>query len=176
MRRPLAARALRWMAALTWLAAAALAQAEGRLQDWTGAPAAPPLELRSLDGQTVALAALRGRLVVVSFWATWCPPCVEELPSLARLQKELGGAGLTVLAVNYMEGPPRIHGFLEKHPVDLTILRDADGGVARAWKTRFFPSTYVVDPEGRIRLVARGELDWAAPVVIERLRPLLPKP
>lgn len=162
---------------LAWLLAAALAQAESaaaRLQDWSGEPTAPALELRSLDGRSVSLAELRGRVVVVSFWATWCPPCVEELPSLARLQRELGGAGLTVLAVNYMEGPPRIRTFLEKHPVDLTILRDADGGAARAWKTRFFPSTYVIDPAGRIRLVARGELDWASPAVIARLRALLP--
>lgn len=175
MRRPIAWRALAVLALAVLLAGAALARAEDRLQPWSGAPAAPPLELRGLDGHTVSLAALRGRVVVVSFWATWCPPCVEELPSLARLQKQLGGAGLTVLAVNYMEGPPRIRGFLEKHPVDLSILRDADGGAARAWTTRFFPSTYVIDPEGDIRYVARGELDWATPAVVARLRPLLPR-
>ena len=140
-----------------------------------GPRGAPPLELRTLDGQPLALADLRGKVVLVNFWATWCEPCVEEMPSLQRLRDRLGAARCEVLAVNYQEGEPRIRAFLQKVPLDLPIVRDTDGGVARAWKVRIFPTTFVVDADQSIRYLLTGGLDWAEPAVERRIRALLPR-
>jgi thiol-disulfide isomerase/thioredoxin len=135
------------------------------------APLAPPFALRTLDGAPLAFEALLGRLLVVNFWATWCAPCVEELPSLERLQDALG-ARATVLLVNQQEGEPRIRQFLARLPIRLPIVRDTDGAVTRAWDAIFLPTTVVVDVRGRRRLLARGALDWTRPLVLRRLRTL----
>lgn len=173
IRPPCVASGLRlFVIAFALLAAPLAARAQATLQPWSGTPEAPPIELRSLDGQALALAQYRGRVVVVNFWATWCEPCVEEMPSLQRLREDLAGEAFEILAVNYQEGEPRIRAFLNKVPLTIPILRDTDGGVARAWKVRIFPSSFVIDPEGRIRYVLVGSLDWTAPEIQKTLRSL----
>ena len=157
------------------LGLAQAARAQPALQPWSGPPDAPPFELRTLDGQPLALADLRGKVVLVNFWATWCEPCVEEMPSLQRLRDRLGAARCEVLAVNYQEGEPRIRTLLQKVPLDFPIVRDTDGGVARAWKVRIFPTTFVVDAEQAVRFLLTGSLDWTEPVVERRIRALLPR-
>jgi thiol-disulfide isomerase/thioredoxin len=160
-----------WVLAwLLLLAAAPTLAADAVLQPW--APPPPPsFALRGLDGRTVDLAALRGKLVLVNFWATWCAPCVEELPSLQHLRLEFGDE-LEIVAVNLQEGEPRIRAFLERSSIDLTIVRDTDGAVARAWGVRLFPTSIVIDAHGTPRWIARGALDWMAPPVLARLRAL----
>ena len=149
------------------------AHAQPRLQPWSGEPAAPPLELHSLDGQPLSLSNLRGKVVLVNFWATWCEPCVEEMPSMQRLRERLAQRPFEILAVNHQEGRPRIRAFLEKVPVAFPIVRDTDGGVARAWKVRIFPSSFVVDAQGNIRLQLVGSTDWSSSAVVAQLEPLL---
>lgn len=168
-----AQHALRLILAVAAFACAVGAAAQATLQPWSGAPAAPALELRDLDGRPASLAALRGKVVLVNFWATWCEPCVEEMPSLQRLRDRLGTARFEVLAVNYQEGEPRIRAFLQKVPVDFPIVHDTDGGVARTWKARVFPASFVVDAQQRIRYTAIGALDWSAPDIEQRVRALL---
>lgn len=169
-------RAARAAAVALLLALAhALAWAQGALRPWTASAAAPPIELKTLDGTPLALADLRGKVVVVNFWATWCEPCVEEMPSLQRLYQKLRGAPFEILAVNYQEGVPRIRAFLQKVPVDFPIVRDTDGAVARVWNARVFPSSYVVDGAGNIRYALVGSIDWSAPAVEKTLRALMAK-
>lgn len=161
-----------WVALLAAaLPLAAFAQAV--LEPWTGQPAAPPIELRTLDGRAFSLADLKGRVVIVNFWATWCEPCIEEMPSLERLRARLAGEAFEVLAVNYQEGPPRIRAFLQKVPVTFPIVRDTDGAVARAWQARVFPRSFIVDAAGRIRYSVVGSLDWAAPEIEKTVRSLI---
>jgi thiol-disulfide isomerase/thioredoxin len=150
-------------------------QAQAILQPWPGSPVAPPLELRTLDGQPFKLADLRGRVVLINFWATWCEPCIEEMPSLQRLRSQLDTARFEVIAVNFQEGEPRIRAFLEKVPIGFPIVRDTDGAVASAWKARIFPTSFVVDSEQRIRYTLIGSLDWSAPEIEHRIRALLPR-
>lgn len=165
---------LRRHAAVLMLAVAPLAAcAQDALQAWAGPAAAPSIELRRLDGRPLVLSGLRGKVVVVNFWATWCEPCVDEMPSMQRLYEKLAGEAFEILAVNFQEGEPRIRGFLSKVPVTFPILRDTDGSVARAWKVRIFPSSFVVDAAGTIRYVLVGTIDWAAPETEETLRALL---
>lgn len=161
--------------ALLLTLAHALAWAQAELKPWTGPATAPPIELKTLDGAPFALADLKGKVVVVNFWATWCEPCIEEMPSMQRLREKLRGEPFEILAVNYQEGVPRIRGFLRKVPVDFPIVRDTDGAVARAWKARVFPSSYVVDGAGNIRYTLAGSIDWSAPEVEKTLRELMAK-
>ncbi len=158
--------------ALLGMLASVGAAAAGTLRTGSGEPA-PPLALRALDGADVRLADFRGRTVLVNFWATWCAPCVVEMPSIARLRTALRAEGFEVLAVNVQENAARIRPFVERLGLDFPVLRDHDGSARRDWDVRVFPSTFVVGPDGSVALVAVGELDWDAPEVIARVRAVM---
>ena len=147
------------------------------LKRWTGNPAAPPIELPTTDGAQMSLQQLRGKVVLVNFWATWCEPCITELPSLQRLRDMLAADGFEVLAVNYQEGPARIDAFVRKAELSLPVVRDTDGSVAKSWNARVFPASYLVDRDGRIRYAIGGATDWTDPSAVRTIRTLLaPKP
>jgi cytochrome c biogenesis protein CcmG, thiol:disulfide interchange protein DsbE len=150
------------------------ARAGSDLKPWPGGPT-PQLSLRDLTGREVNLADLKGKVVLVNFWATWCAPCIQEMPSMQRLQDKLGLAGFEVLAINYQEGQARINDFLKKRPLKLTILRDHDGSVRTGWGVRVFPTTFVIDTEQRIRYTVTGDMDWSSPKVESQIRELLPR-
>ena len=149
--------------------------AAGRLSAGSGDPA-PALALRDIDGREVRLDAFRGRTVIVNFWATWCAPCVAEMPSLERLRASLAGEGLEVLAVNLQENAARIRPFAEKLGLSMTLLRDHDGSARTRWGVRVFPTTFVVGPDQRIALVAIGEIDWDSADAIARIRETMRRP
>ena len=125
-----------------------------------GGQAPAPLVLPDLTGRDVDLSSFKGEVVLVNFWATWCEPCREEMPSLQRLQQKLGGKGFRVLAVNVGEGAPRIRQFLERTPVSLPIVRDADSDVMKAWRVRMLPASFLVDRRGMLRYQIVGEADY----------------
>ena len=143
----------------------------GTIEPWTGG-ATPSLALDDLGGRAVRLADFRGRVVLVNFWATWCAPCVAEMPSLQRLRDRLAPQGLEVLAVNLQENAARIRPFVERLGFTVPVLRDHDGSVSRAWGVRVYPTTFVVGPDQRIVMVAIGEIDWTDPAIVQRLRAL----
>jgi len=128
-----------------------------------GGQAPAPLVLPDLAGRDVDLSSFKGEVVLVNFWATWCEPCREEMPSLQRLQQKLGGKGLRVLAVNVGEGAARIRQFLERTPVSLSIVRDADSDVMKAWRVRMLPASFLVDRRGMLRYQIVGEADYDDP-------------
>jgi len=152
---------------------AALA-AGGELKPWGGG-ATPPLVLRDLKGKEHRLSDYRGKVVVLNFWATWCDPCRQEMPSMQRLQDRLVGKPFAILAVDYGEGPARIGEFLKKVPVRFTVLLDRDTSAATAWKVRVLPTTLVLDPEQRIRYSVIGDLEWDSPAVESTMRKLMPQ-
>ena len=151
----------------------AASAAGGEMRPWKGS-ATPPLALRDLGGRERKLSDYRGKVVVLNFWATWCEPCREEMPSMQRLQDKLAGKPFTIVAVNFGEGPPRIKDFLGKVPVKFTVLLDRDISVANAWKVKVLPTTLVLDPEQRIRYSVVGDLEWDSPPVESAIRKLLP--
>ena len=159
-------------AALCVVAGAALAA--GELKPWSGG-ATPPLALRDLQGKEHRLSDYRGKVVVLNFWATWCVPCREEMPSMQRLQDKLAGKPFAILAVDYGEGPARVRDFLKKVPVRFTVLLDRDTSAASAWKVRVLPTTLVIDPGQRIRYSVIGDLEWDSPAVEGAIRKLLPQ-
>jgi peroxiredoxin len=155
---------------------AASASARNTLLPWSEPADAPPIELLRTDGSRFALSDLRGKVVLVNFWATWCEPCVAEMPSLQRLREQIGAERFEVLGVNHKEGPARIDAFVRKVGITFPVVRDTDGAVSRAWGTRVFPSSYVVDSRGRIRYLLTGEADWTNPALVSTISALLGPP
>ena len=143
------------------------------LKPWTGGPP-PALALKGLDGAAHRLADYRGKVVLVNFWATWCGPCRDEMPSIQELKDKLAGKPFVVLAVNLDEPESRIRKFLSQMKLDFPILLDPEREAARAWGARILPASYVIGPDGRIRYSLVGELDWGHDIVVSRISELLP--
>ena len=160
--------------ALFALAAAfAAVVAAADLKPWAGG-ATPALTLPDLAGGNHSLADYRGRVVLVNFWATWCEPCRDEMPSIERLRRSFQGRPFAVLAVNLAEPESRIRAFLERMPLDFPVLLDRDTAVAKAWRARILPATFIIGPDGRIRYSHLGELDWSQDSVRHAIAALLP--
>jgi cytochrome c biogenesis protein CcmG/thiol:disulfide interchange protein DsbE len=122
--------------------------------------------------RTVSLHDLKGQVVVLNFWATWCPPCVEEMPSLVEMQKELKARGVTVLAVSVDVDSAAFHRFLAQHKVDLLAVRDPDQKSNTIYGTYKFPETYIIDRQGMIRRKFIGPVDWTQPEIVSYLSSL----
>lgn len=152
--------------------ALALPAAAAELKPWPGG-ATPPLELADLQGKKHSLAQYRGKVVLVNFWATWCEPCREEMPSIERLRVSLEGRPFAVLGVNLAEPESRIRKFLDTVPLGFPILLDRDTKTTRAWQAKVLPATYVVGPDGAIRYRHIGELDWSKPEVRKQILGLM---
>ena len=134
---------------------------------------APDLALPSLDGDLIRLDDLRGSVVLVNFWATWCPPCVEEIPSLQRLYRRLQPHGMEILAVDVGEDAVTMRAFLKDKPVEFPVLMDTQGDALRRWGVYAFPTTLVLDRQHRIRYAVFGAFDWNSDEVVATLQPLL---
>ena len=146
-----------------------------KLKAWTGG-ASPPLALKDLDGKQRALPDYRGKVVVLNFWATWCAPCIEEMPSFERLATKLADEAFALVTVNFGEKPARITPFLKKIDVDVPVWLDTDMRASKAWVKRGLPTTYIIDADQNIRYQVLGELAWDAPEVVAKIRELLPTP
>ncbi len=134
---------------------------------------APDFELTDLEGTPHALADFRGEVVVLNFWATWCPPCVEEMPSLQRLEDTLGERGLRVVAVSVDERLADVPDFVEDHRLRFLVLHDLGKRVSRRWDVFQFPETWIVRRDGTLASHIVGARDWAAPQSLEVFSHLL---
>ncbi|MBV8206110.1 MAG: TlpA family protein disulfide reductase [Acidobacteria bacterium] len=130
---------------------------------------APRFEIRDSD-KTITLDQFRGRVVVLNFWASWCPPCIEELPSLQVMAQQAQQHGIVVLAVSEDESETNYRQFLSDHHMEmLTTVRDAQRSAAPLYGTFQFPETYVIDPNGIVRRKFVGPADFSKPEVLESL-------
>ena len=122
---------------------------------------APALRLPDLAGKPVDLKDFKGQVVLVNFWATWCPPCREEMPSLWNLQNELRDYPFRVIAVNMGETTVEVNTFLpQAMKRDFVVLMDRQGGVLQNWSISGFPTSYIIDKHGRIRYRLAGPAEW----------------
>lgn len=141
----------------------ALLSGRGKARIIKEGDAAPSFTLQTTKQETFALSDYRGKVVLVHFWATWCPPCVEELPQLEKLYRSLQGKDLEILAVSVDDNADRsVTPFLAKHKVSFPVLFDPGGVVARKYGTIKFPETYVLDRSGMVRFKVIGPLEWTS--------------
>jgi peroxiredoxin len=135
---------------------------------------APEFSLQNLDGRMVSLADFRGKVVMVHFWATWCPPCVEEMPTLEQLYRSLRARDVEILAVSVDEGGAGVvAAFMQRHGLSLPVLLDPGRSIAGRYGTFKFPETYIVDRQGVVTYKAIGPRDWTVPANMTIIRELL---
>ena len=158
-------------AAACW-AGSAGAETEPRLIPWKDG-ATPPLALADLGGRPLGLAQQRGKVVVVNFWATWCEPCRDEMPSLQRLGRHLAGEPFAILAVNYGESDARVADFVKRFGLDFPVLLDPNQDAPRAWRVRVLPASFIVDRGGRVRYRVIGEIDWMSREAVDAVTRLV---
>jgi thiol-disulfide isomerase/thioredoxin len=152
--------ALSGAAAVLLLIVIPAASSDPPIKPWTSG-ATPPLELSAIDGRKMALEGLKGRVVVINYWATWCEPCIDEMPSLERLRVKMKGRPFEVLAVNYGESAERVSRFVAKMKLTMPVLLDPYKNSVDAWKVRGLPMTFIVDAKGQVRYWSFGERDWS---------------
>lgn len=133
---------------------------------------APSFQLMDTRGDVHRLSDYRGRVTVINFWASWCPPCVNEMPSLQRAWTQWREDGIQVLAINMGEPPEAIGRFMERYPMDFPVLMDRDVAVATRWGVKGLPVTFILDADGRVALSVIGDLEWDDPAILERVRAL----
>lgn len=132
--------------------------------------AAPDFTVKD-DARSVSLHDLKGKIVLLNFWATWCPPCVEEMPSLVALQGKMKDK-VTVLAISVDVDEGAYKKFLKDHGVDLLTVRDPDEKSNTLYGTFKYPETYVIDRDGVVRRKFIGPVDWTSPEIIQYLSKL----
>ncbi len=132
---------------------------------------APEFTVQDPD-RTVKLSDLRGQVVVLNFWATWCAPCVEEMPSLVEMQRRMKGKGVTVLGVSVDVDQSAYKQFIKEHNVNLLTVRDPGQKSSGLYGTFKFPETYVIDRNGVMRRKFIGAVDWTEPEITDFLSKL----
>lgn len=133
--------------------------------------AAKDFSLHDSD-RNVTLAQFRGQVLVLNFWATWCPPCEEELPSLMRMQDRLRARGVTVLGVSIDVDGDAYHRFLQQRGVNFMTIRDPEQKIPSLYGTTGWPETYIIDRQGVMRRKFVGAVDWTSPEVVDYLSKL----
>jgi len=129
-------------------------------------------KLPDMDGKIHQLSDYKGQPVIINFWATWCPPCREELPSMNRGWAKIKSEGIAMLAINVGEDEDTIFTFTGDYPIDFTVLLDQSGDVINQWPIKGLPTTLVVDPQGRIVYRAIGGREWDADELLNLVRAL----
>jgi peroxiredoxin len=125
-------------------------------------PLAADFTLRDLDGKLHKLSDYRGKVVFLNFWATWCPPCLAEIPAMEQLNEALGNKNFVMLAINVDEDLEDLQAFAKENPHKFTVLSDADAVVQKLYQVFKFPETFVIDGQGRIVQHIIGGRDWSS--------------
>ena len=147
---------------------------ERKLSIYKGTPTPPELILYDLTNKRVDLKQLKGNVVLVNFWASWCPPCVHEMPSMERLKKRFSAKGFTILGVNMAEDKKTVEQFLNsKVSISFPILFDSKGSALKRWGVFAFPTSYVIDKAGNIRYALFGGIDWETKDIIKKISQLI---
>jgi cytochrome c biogenesis protein CcmG/thiol:disulfide interchange protein DsbE len=134
---------------------------------------APSFTIRADDGRTISRADFGGRLLVLNFWATWCPPCLQELPSLNEFQKTLADSGVVVLGVSVDQNTKTYESFLKRVNVAFLTARDPDAKLSSEYGTFQYPETYIIDRNGKVVEKVIGATDWTDPAMISRVKAML---
>ena len=135
---------------------------------------APDFTLPSLDGSDVSLSDYRGKWVFVNFWATWCGPCVVEMPMMNNLYKELNGEGLEMVAISIdKKDVADVQAFVDEHKLVFTVLHDKESSLSSIYGLTSLPLSYVISPEGKVVAQAHGAREWDNPQMVQYIRDLM---
>ncbi|MCP3687365.1 MAG: TlpA family protein disulfide reductase [Gammaproteobacteria bacterium] len=145
------------------------------LKPYTGKAAVPPLELVDLQGKGHNLNDYKGQVVLLQFWATYCPPCRKEMPSMNRMMGKMGDTAFKILAVDMGESRAEVLSFIEEVKPEFTILMDESGKSIADWQVYAAPSNFIIGPEGRIRYTLFGGVEWDSDEMISTLKALAEK-
>ena len=137
--------------------------------------AAPAFTLEDMDEEKHSLADHKGKVIMLNFWATWCPPCRREMPSLERLYQKLDGDNFTVIAINQMESGDHVFAYIGQLEVDpsFTILFDMDSAISQSYAVQGLPTSYLIDKKGNIRFRAIGGREFDHPEVEKQIMELI---
>ena len=154
-----------------------LAHAQFDKTPWPRSQATPKMDMVDVQGQRWTSADLKGRVVVLNFWATWCGPCKEEMPSLQALHKgrvdgQSDATHAVVIGINVKETASTVRRFMSAQHLDLPVVLDAQGDLTRQWGVRIYPTTVLIGPDGRARWRVVGDLDWNGPTARKWLKEL----
>jgi len=137
---------------------------------------APDFSIKDLQGKEVKLSELKGKVVLVNFWATWCPPCKEEIPSMVKLNKAMEGKPFQMLAISIDEGGKAdVESYFKSSGNTLPAYLDSDGAISKVYGVTGVPETFVVDKSGKVQKKIVGGLDWNSAEVLSYLNELLQK-
>lgn len=152
--------------------------------DLTPGDAAPAIELQLLDGSPLSLQELKGKVVLVNFWASWCAPCIMEMPDLKAIYRKLKERGFEILAIAQDESFDKIKEIVSAKNLDFPVLLDPKGYAKRAYKVRGFPETFLIDREGKLRFIndpetglpevrIMGPRNWSDAVIVTQIENIL---
>jgi peroxiredoxin len=141
--------------------------------DKLGGNKAPDFTLNNLKGEKISLSSFNGKVVILNFWATWCPSCIAEMPSLNELYREMKSDGLEIIAVSTDRSPEVAKKYVRKKGFDYTIVVDEDRKAARLFKVFSLPTTFLIDRNGVITEKFYGEYDWTDKEIKEKISRLL---
>ena len=135
---------------------------------------APKIKLTSISGETMELAALKGKVVLVNFWATWCPPCIKEIPSLIKAYDDLKSKGFEILAFSIdSNGKKIVPGFVKEHGINYPVILDVDQKYARSFSVFGVPENILINKKGKIVTKKYGADDWGDPIIRKEIEALL---
>lgn len=149
------------------------ARLDNQLKPFKANPTPAAIRLTDINGNPFALTDYTGQVTIVNFWATWCPPCVEEIPSLNRLREKMAGKSFRLISINYAESRQTVAQFMQRVNVEFPVLMDVDGKVAAQWNVIAFPSTFVIGKDGNIKYGINAAIRWDAPDIIRTLDALI---
>lgn len=147
----------------------------GTLEPWSATAPLPAFSLPDGSEKIHQLADYKGKVVLVNFWASWCPPCIREMPSLQRLQEKLGDQPFVILTINVGEKKYKVWKFTKLIDFTLPVLLDTHSETFNAWEASVLPTSFLLDTEGRIRYRVVADLEWDSEAVISQIRTLLPE-
>ena len=136
----------------------------------------PGFSLPDLAGQQRSLDEFTGKVLLVNFWASWCWPCIEELPGIQRLIAAMADAPFAVIGVNVGEAERRVQATVKQLRMDFPILLDKDSAAFKGWGANVLPTAYILDGSGRVRYIGRGPVEWDRADIVEMLRQLAEQP
>lgn len=134
--------------------------------------AAPEIGLIDLDGKKWSLSDLKGHPVIINFWATWCPPCIEEMPSIERAWNIVKDEGIQIMAISYGEDQDLVEAFKARYPMSFPVIADTTGNVVRQWPVQGLPTTVVLNSAGEIVYKVVGTREWDDIEILDKIRAL----